>query len=148
MDTTNLPPTPDSTAAQPVTPISGGNKEHAPISTGRSEYMAVSPAETVPHIPQELRELGIEESPDTAQPDVSAAARAAGVQPVKTAVPVSTTPQGIVQIQTGPVPTPFDLQQATVNLKSHKADESITWLSMLSKYILEKIGWQNTGEKG
>lgn len=153
MDTTNLPPTDAGVPGQPVVPpvpvqpVSGGNKEHAPI-TQRSEYLAPAPAESVPHIPQELSELGIEVSPDTDRPDIPPDATQAGVKPVKTATPVATAPQGVVTVPALEAQAPFTSQQTTQNLKSHKADESITWLSMLSQYILAKIGWQNAGEKG
>jgi hypothetical protein len=125
---------------QPVSPVSGGHKEYAPIPV-RTEAVSHSPAESSPQIPNELRELGIEASPDTAKPDISPAAQQAGVQPVKTAAPVLTAPSAAQPAAV--LPTPMSYQQAVTNLKAHKSDESVSWLSMLSKYVLEKIGMQN-----
>lgn len=122
---------------QPVSPVSGGNKEHAPIGAG-SEHIQVSPVEASPVIPHEVREAGVEESPDTTKPDIPPDVQQLGLQPVKTAVAVPTQLSDQVVI-----PTPMNYQQAVTTLKEHKADESVAWLSMLSKYILEKLGMQN-----
>lgn len=155
MDTVNLPPqnmppvdpNQPQVAPPPGMPVSGGNKEQGPIGSMRTEYVAPAPAETVPQIPQELAELGIETSPDTDKPEVPPAAQQVGVQPVKTAIPVQTESQGTVVINQA-VPTPLTYQQAVTTLKAHKADESISWLSMLSKYILEKLGMVDASQKG
>ena len=145
MDTTTVAPTDQSVPTQnpPVQPVAqqpvssiGGSKEHAPVPA-RTEYVSPAPVETIPQISQELKDLGIEESPDTHKPDVPPDVRQMGVTPVKTATPVTLTPQDQVTL-----PTPVSYQQAVSNLKSHKADESISWLSMLSKYVLERLGMQ------
>ena len=122
---------------QSVSPISSGHKEHAPIGGRASEHLQASPVESAPAIPTEVAEY-VSESPDSFRPDVPADAKQVGVTPVKTAVPVPT------KLSDTPVlPTPMTYQQAVTNLKSHKANESITWLSMLSKYILAKLGMQH-----
>jgi hypothetical protein len=152
MDTVNLPPQQAQPTDQPHTPqpvsipAGGGSKEQGPASM-RMEYVTPAPVESVPQIPQELADLGIEVSPDTDKPDVPQDAQQVGVQPVKTATPVTTVPQGTVTVDPA-VPTPVTYQQAALNLKSHKADESITWLSMLSKYIIEKLGMNTSTPKG
>lgn len=126
---------------QPFQPVSGGNKEHAPLGVAApSEHLRPAAVEASPAIPKEVRDAGVEESPDTTKPDIPPDAQKLGVQPVKTAVPVPTT------LSDQPVvPTPMNYQQAMTTLKTHKADESVAWLSMLSKYILEKLGMQKAG---
>ena len=123
---------------QPANPVSSGNKEHAPIGQAQAgEYVQPSPVEASPIIPHEVREAGVEESPDTMKPDIPPDVQQLGLQPVKTAVALPTQLSDQVVI-----PTPMSYQQAMTTLKSHKADESVAWLSMLSKYILEKLGMQ------
>jgi len=125
------------TKPQPVSPVSGGSKEHSPIGGVASEHLQLSPVETSPVIPPEVREAGVEESPDTMKPDIPPEVQQLGVQPVKTAVPTPAQLSNQVVL-----PTPMNYQQAVTTLKTHKSDESIAWLSMLSKYILEKLGRQ------
>ena len=152
MDTQNVTPQTATPSAQPAPAVVpqqpaqqisyGGNKEHGPVGTASVDRVQAAPVEAVPHIPEELRELGIEDSPNPHTPTVPNDARQAGVTPVKTAVPVTTVTSTDPIVPQAQIPTPVNYQQAMQNLREHKADESISWLSMLSKYILEKLGME------
>jgi hypothetical protein len=156
MDTTNTTQTPPvqntqpSPAAQPdqpaqpaqqmppVAPVSGGHKEHAPI--GRvSEYVQRHHTETTPDLPSEVKEAGVDAVITPVQPHIPQELKELGITESGDAVPVPVEPSGQVSL-----PTPMSYQQAVTNVKTHKTDDSVRWLAMLSKYVLEKLGMQNT----
>lgn len=127
---------------QPSSPISGGNKEHGPIGSGKvAEYVAPHPSEATPELPQEVKEAGVEASPNVEQPGIPEEAKQAGVSHAKETVPVTVSDQAPTP-QPVQLPTPMNYEEAKKEVSQGNPTNSKTWLGMLSKYVLEKFGMQ------
>lgn len=126
---------------QPIS-ISGGNKEHGPISAGNvAEYVTPHPTEAAPELPPEVVDAGVEQSVNAETPRVPEEVKQAGVTTAKESTPM-TLSQATPQIQTTPLPTPMNYEEAKKEIHQGNPNNSRTWLGMLSKYVLEKFGMQ------
>jgi hypothetical protein len=107
----------------PVAPqgaVSGPQKEYAPV---RNEPI-VRPSIPEVAIAPEIKEHGVEQSPDPHTPTVSPPAKQAGVEVAKEATPPPVSPSGKVQL-------PMTVEQAQQLKKTKSWKDSIFWLAEL-----------------
>lgn len=108
----------------PPNAMSGPLKEFGPtLAAPVAEVLTPSDAE--PDIPQEVKEAGVEASPNTEQPNISPQVQQlTGIKPVSDAVPLPTAPSDTIQL---PMPEP----EAEQLIKTKKVADSIRWLATL-----------------
>lgn len=112
------------TNKQPENLTGSSAKEVAPTTSGvNNTSEVVKPTETEPIIVSELKEAGVKVTPNLNQPVIPKEVKEI-VTPVKTAVPVSTEPTGLIQL-------PFDETKAKEIAKKSNVTQSIKWLAML-----------------
>ena len=125
----------------PVPPnaMSGPMKEFGPPSAPPTEL--VMPTEAAPDIPQEVKEAGVEESPNTEQPNIpQQVQQTTGIQPAHEAVPVPTAPSDTIQL-------PMPEIDAVETIKKHKVIDSIRWLATLVVEQAKRAHGQLVGKK-
>ncbi len=112
----------------PPNAMSGPLKEFGPtVAAPVAEVL--TPSDVEPDIPQEVKEAGVEASPNTEQPKIpQQVQQLTGIKPVSDAVPVPTAPSDTIQL---PMPEP----EAEQVIKTKKVADSIRWLATL---ILEQ----------
>lgn len=118
---------------QPVS--TPGNKEHAPVATTTNEAPAevtVSHVEQVPKIPDELKELGVEASPEVKEQEEPKKVEFVPVAPEPTPAPESVKQEPVMQ-------APMTVEQAMVTSKSGSVWNSARWLATAILYQLKKL---------
>lgn len=106
----------DNSAQDQQTPVSVPQKEQQPI--GGTNY--IEKVERQPEIPPEVAKIGVQ---PVSGPTLSAEDKKVGITQAKEEVPVSTKPEGLVQL-------PLTEQEAQSALKIHKnIAEAIVWLA-------------------
>lgn len=111
-------------------PVGSVAKEHGPLGT--SEFIAPSGAEIEPVIPEEVAEHGVEAVASTEAPPLTATHKEAGIQHAKESVPVSSQPQGTIQL-------PMTEEDALHTIKTTKIFDSKHWLAVLIEKVYQKL---------
>lgn len=112
-------------------PVSLPHREAGPGLGRMSEF--VQPANPEPVLAPEVKEAGVEVSPDLEQPQIPVAVAQAGVQPAKAAVPIQPVTGAKVEYITD---APFTQEVAQKVEKSKRASDSIRWLAT---FLLKQI---------
>ena len=94
------------------------------------DYVQPAAHEAVPELPREVEQAGVEVTPQQDSVKLTSDQKAAGMQPAKESVPVSLSPQAVIQ-------APMTYQQAEEAAKG-KADDSRTWLGNLVAFVFGK----------
>lgn len=136
-----LSPTLDAKIEEPEHPVSGGSPELGSVSAAVEAPVEefIQLGETSPEIPEEVKEVGVEVTPQTENPDISnEVQQATGIEPAKDAVPVPTAPSGMVQLPN----MPMDEVTAVQAMRTGKTNESRRWLATLVTFLFgqEKRG--------
>lgn len=119
----------------PQQPISGPHKEMGPtVEAPVVEYVSPAGHEVEPVLAPEVKEAGVESSPNIEKPQITEQQQKAGLQPAPEVTPV------IASQQTNTIQLPYTYPQVQQKIKATKEDESAHWLMMLYKFILEKSG--------
>ena len=117
---------------QPQAPsVTPRGKEAAPVPVQPVEatgYIAPASHETVPDLPQEVEQAGVEVTPQQQEVRLSNDQKAVGIQPAKESVPLPTNPQITFS-------SPLTYEEA-VKESGGKADHSKTWLGKLIVFVL------------
>jgi hypothetical protein len=107
----------------PPNAVSGPLKEFGPSVAVPAEI--VMPTDVEPDIPQEVKEAGVEASPNTEQPKISQSVQhATGIQPAHDAVPVPITPSDMIKL-------PMAEADAVQIIKTRSVAEAIRWFATL-----------------
>ncbi len=107
----------------PPNAVSGPLKEFGPSVAVPAEI--IMPTDVEPDIPQEVKEAGVEASPNTEQPNISQAVQhITGIQPARDAVPVPVTPSTTIQL-------PMAEADAVQIIKTRSVAEAIRWFATL-----------------
>lgn len=120
----------------PANAVSGPGREFAPTASvieAAPIQEVVQPSDTLPELPKEVKDAGVEVSPPT-QPVLSAdVQQATGIRPAKDAVPIPVTPSPAVQIPN----LPMDEVKAEQMEKIHPVVDSVRWLGKLTVFVIE-----------
>ncbi len=112
--------------------VGGVSKEHAPISQIITE--SIKPTEQEPVLAPELKEAGIESIAQTDNVQIPTEVNVAGVEPVKTAVPVSISPSSSVALS-------MTEEEVASNIKTNPPNSSVRWLATeIQKHYLRIKG--------
>ena len=109
---------PLSSSSQPVSITPG--KEHAPVVVESK----IAPIESMPEIPAEVKEVGVEVVADKETIDLRAEDKKVGFSAQNEATPVSTTPSNTVQF-------PISKEEAEIIVSKKDTRKSLTWLAAL-----------------
>lgn len=119
----------------PMGAVSGPNKETSPLT--RSSEPLIRPSEEEPQLSSEVKEAGVEVSPNPEVPNLTYEDKKAGLSHAKESTPVATEPSGLVQ---APFPTPMTLVQAEEVIKKDKnTNDSKLWLSTLIRKLFRQF---------
>ncbi len=119
-------------------PVSGQHKEMGPVArvtveAPLGEYLAASPQEAEPIIPSEVKEAGVELSPNVETPQIKKEEERAGIEASAPNIPV-TAVSGKNNIE---FPSTEELTQ---QIKNTSSSDSAHWSAVLMEYILKKLG--------
>ena len=106
---------------QPVAPVGNVNKEAAPIP----QVVEATPSdhtEIAPKLDQELKEAGVEHSPQVEHPQLSLEDKRAGIEAAKASVPISQTSGSQVQF-------PLTEQKIEEIQKTTSIKDSLRWFA-------------------
>lgn len=109
------------TPGQPVAPVSTGHKEAAPML----QSVDIKPSdhtELVPNVDQELKEAGVEHTPQVEHPKLTAEDKKAGIEVAKAAVPVSSVTGSKVKL-------PFTEEKVEEIRKTTSLKDSLRWFA-------------------
>ncbi len=123
----------------PVGVAGGSNKEAAPISIDISKpsESLIRPSEAEPQLHPEVKEAGVEVSPNHEVPSLTYDDKQAGLTHAKEVTPVATEPSGLVNM---PFPTPMTLQQAETVIKTDRnTADSKLWLGTLIRKLFRQF---------
>lgn len=121
-------------------PISGASKETGPVGHINNESIALQVTEQEPVLSPEVKEVGVVSVKNSEQINIKPDVSAAGVEVVKTAVPVQTMPSGNIQL-------PMTEEEAKKAIKTHRAadaayglgTEVLKYLRRLHRGLFNKI---------
>lgn len=120
----------------PAQPVGSVAKEHGPIGVSveskPEEYIVPSGAEVEPVVSPELAEHGVEVVANREHPVLSDDHRQIGIQHAKESVPVTTHPQGSIQL-------PMTEEDADRRFRTTKVDDSDHWFTALVKKAYEQL---------
>lgn len=116
-------------------PVSGPQKEHAPIETSVAEY--IKPTQEEPLLQPEVKEVGVEVSPNLEHPSLTEEHQSLGIEYAKESVPVAFPKKSSIQL-------PHTLEQTAMLKKTTNKDDSKHWLLTLAEYLLKKLAFNST----
>ncbi len=115
-------------------PLSGSQKEHAPLEAPIAEY--VKPTEVEPVLHPEVKEVGVEASPNLEHPNLTEEHQRLGIEYAKESVPVSLS-------KTSGTNLPYNPEQIAMLKKTTHKDDSKHWLVILTEYLLKKLSFNS-----
>ncbi len=118
-------------------PVSGPLKEHAPLETPSVEY--IKPTEVEPTLHPEVKEAGVEISPNLDRPPLTDEHQRLGIENAKESIPVSVS-------QTPSAQLPYTQEQIEMLKKNTSKDDSKHWLVILIEYLSKKLSLNNSNQ--